>query len=85
MDVIGTAWKVPTTIPDPVLTKLSAEVCFKVSPTGALLKYDFRERSGNSQFDSSLDAALSTTRTLPPPPERFASKTFCMALSAPGK
>jgi hypothetical protein len=26
--------------------------------------------SGNSQFDSSLDAALSTTKKLPPPPDR---------------
>ncbi|HEX8951717.1 MAG TPA: TonB C-terminal domain-containing protein, partial [Polyangia bacterium] len=32
--------------------------------------YKIVHKSGNSQFDSSLDAVLSTIKKLPPPPDR---------------
>jgi TonB C terminal len=73
IDQIGTAWQVPTTIKDSDLQKLSAEVCLTIDASGALTHYEFTQRSGNSQFDSSLEATLSTTKKVPPPPDRFQS------------
>ena len=72
IDQIGTAWQVPTTIKDSELAKLSAEVCLTIDASGALTHYEFTQKSGNSQFDSSLEATLSTTKKVPPPPDRFA-------------
>ena len=60
----------PTTIKDSELANLSADVCLTITNDGFLTKFSFIRKSGNSQFDSSLDAALSTTKKLPPPPDR---------------
>jgi|KBSMisStaDraftv2_1062788.scaffolds.fasta_scaffold586499_2 TonB family protein len=70
VDQIGSAWSVPTTLTDAQLSKLTAVACLTISESGALSSYKIVQPSGNSQFDSSLDAALSTTKKLPPPPDR---------------
>lgn len=70
---IGTAWTVPTTLKDTELANLSADVCLTIADSGALTNYNFVRKSGNSQFDSSLDATLSTIKKLPPPPDRWRS------------
>ncbi|HEX6838592.1 MAG TPA: TonB C-terminal domain-containing protein [Polyangia bacterium] len=70
VDQIGSAWTVPTTLTDAQLAKLTAGACLTISETGTLTSYKITEPSGNSQFDSSLDAALSTIKKLPPPPDR---------------
>lgn len=70
VDQIGTAWTVPTTIKDAELANLTADACLTISESGALTSYKIVRKSGNSQFDSSLDAALSTIKKLPPPPDR---------------
>ena len=41
-----------------------------ITESGLLAKYRIVRGSGNSQFDSSLGAALSTLRHLPAPPDR---------------
>ncbi len=73
IDQIGTAWSVPTTLKDTELANLSADVCLTIADSGALTSYTFVRKSGNSQFDSSLDATLSTIKKLPPPPDRWRS------------
>lgn len=80
MDQIGSAWSVPTTIKDEELTSLSASMCLTIDENGKLVKFAFyvdkegkTHRSGNSQFDSSLAAALGAIGTLPPPPPKWAS------------
>ena len=50
-----------------------ADVCLTIADSGALTSYSFMRKSGNSQFDSSLDATLSTIKKLPPPPDRWRS------------
>ena len=70
VDVIGTAWTVPTTIKESELPSLSADVCLTIAESGALTSYKIMHGSGNSQFDSSLQATLSTIKQLPPPPDR---------------
>lgn len=71
IDQIGTAWTVPTTLKDSDLQNLSADVCLTIAESGALTNYQFIRKSGNSQFDSSLDATLGTIKKLPPPPDRW--------------
>jgi hypothetical protein len=71
IDKIGSAWTVPTTIKDSELANLSVDACLTIGESGALTSYKIIKTSGNSQFDSSLEAALSTIKTLPPPPDRF--------------
>jgi hypothetical protein len=71
IDQIGTAWSVPTTIKDSELANLSADVCLTIAGDGTLTKSTFIRKSGNSQFDSSLDATLGTIKKLPAPPDRF--------------
>lgn len=71
IDKIGSAWSVPTTIEDSVLKKLSAEACLTISASGELTRFTVLRGSGNSQFDSSLEAALGQIKTLSPPPARF--------------
>ena len=73
IDQIGSAWTVPTTISDVQLRELSADVCLTIDEGGALTHFEFVHKSGNSQFDSSLEAALGTMKALPVPPERFRS------------
>ena len=73
IDVIGTRWTVPTTIKDAELANLSADVCLTIDPGGNLTNFTFTRRSGNSQFDSSLEATLGVIRHVEPPPARFAS------------
>ena len=70
VDQIGTAWTIPTTIKDAELANLTADVCLTISESGALANYKIVRGSGNSQFDSSLDATLSTIKHLPAPPDR---------------
>jgi hypothetical protein len=77
IDQVGSAWMVPTTIRPDQLNKLSADVCLKIAADGTLLKYDLLQGSGNSQFDSSLEATLSTIKKLPAPPDRFRNKRLC--------
>jgi hypothetical protein len=73
IDQIGSAWSVPTTIKDAELAKLSAGVCLDIAEDGTLRGYKFLQKSGNSQFDSSLDAALSQIKKVPAPPEKWKS------------
>jgi TonB family protein len=70
VDTIGSAWTVPTTIKEAELANLSADVCLTISDSGALTNYKIVRGSGNSQFDSSLMATLSTIKLLPAPPDR---------------
>jgi hypothetical protein len=77
IDQVGTQWTVPTTIKDSDLANLNARVCLDIADDGTLRGYQFRQRSGNSQFDSSLDAALSTIKKLPPYPDRFKGQKLC--------
>ena len=77
IDQIGSSWQVPTTIKESELTNLSALVCLDIADDGKLRGYQFRQKSGNSQFDSSLDAALSTIKSLPAPPDRWRGKKLC--------
>jgi TonB family protein len=70
VDQIGSAWRVPTTLTDAQLAKLTAVACLTISESGTMTSYKIVQPSGNSQFDSSLGAALSTTTKLPPPPDR---------------
>jgi hypothetical protein len=71
IDQIGSSWTVPTTIKDTELANLSADVCLTIADSGALTHFTFLRKSGNSQFDSSLEATLGTIKTLPAPPDRF--------------
>lgn len=71
IDKIGTAWQVPTTLRDDQLKALSADVCLTIADDGALNGYNFVRKSGNSQFDSSLEATLGTLKALPAPPEKW--------------
>ena len=73
VDQIGTAWTVPTTLRDSELAQLSADVCLTIGDSGALTHYEIVHPSKNSQFNSSLEATLSTIKQLPPPPERWHS------------
>lgn len=73
IDVIGSAWRVPTTIKESELAGLSADVCLTIDEAGKLVHFEFTRRSGSSQFDSSLEATLGIIHQLPAPPERFAS------------
>jgi hypothetical protein len=73
IDQIGTAWTVPTTLKDAELANLSADVCLTIADSGALTSYSFVRKSGNSQFDGSLDATLGVIKKLPPPPDRWRS------------
>ncbi len=77
IDQIGTAWTVPTTIKDTELAHLSALVCLDIADDGKLRGYLFRQKSGNSQFDSSLDATLSQIKQVPAPPDRWKGKRLC--------
>jgi len=71
-DKIGTAWTVPTTIKDAQLASLTAEVCLTISADGKLISSKIITGSKNSQFDSSLEAALNSLKDLGlPPPDRF--------------
>ncbi|HWE29417.1 MAG TPA: TonB C-terminal domain-containing protein [Polyangia bacterium] len=70
VDKIGTNWQVPNTLSDSQIAKLSAVVCLTIESSGLLSKYKIVTPSQNSQFDSSLEAALSTTKNLSPPPDR---------------
>jgi hypothetical protein len=70
VDQIGSTWTVPTTIKDTELANLTADVCLTISESGAFTTYKIVRKSGNSQFDSSLDAALSTIKHFPAPPDR---------------
>jgi hypothetical protein len=97
VDTIGSAWTVPTTIKGDQLAALNAEVCLTISESGALTNYRVNRGSGNSQFDSSLQASLSTLKTLPAPPDRNLEGShtnlrsaarrgvLCPTLYAPGK
>lgn len=67
---VAESWTIPTTIKDSELANLTADVCLTIADSGALTHYKIVQGSGNSQFDSSLDAALSTIKTLPSPPDR---------------
>ena len=71
IDKIGSSWNVPTTIDDHELRGLSAEACLTVLPSGELSRFTMLRGSGNSQFDSSLEAALGQIKMLSPPPPRF--------------
>jgi len=71
IDQIGTAWTVPTTIKDTELATLSADVCLTIAGDGVMTRFQFIRKSGNSQFDSSLEATLGTIKQLPAPPDRF--------------
>lgn len=71
VDKIGSAWSVPTTIRDDELKELTSEVCLTIAPNGELTSFKVIRKSGNSQFDSSLEAALGQIRNLDPPPARF--------------
>src|SRR5262249_38817985 len=77
VDQVGSAWLVPTTIKPEQLQSLQADVCLRIGPDGTLIKYEMMHSSGNSQFDSSLEASLSTIKKLPPPPDRFRNKRLC--------
>ncbi len=71
VDVIGNAWTVPTTIKDAELSSLSADVCLTISEAGVVTKARIVTPSHNSQFGSSLEAALgmiqhSPARLVPP-------------------
>jgi hypothetical protein len=81
IDQIGSDWTVPTTIKDSELANLSADVCLTISDSGALTKWELMRRSGNNQFDSSLEARLSTIKSLPPLPDRFKGKRLCPTFS----
>lgn len=69
--VIGEAWTIPTTITDEDLKELSAEACLTILPSGELSNFKILRKSGNSQFDSSFEAALGSIRKVDPPPARF--------------
>ncbi|MDB4967214.1 MAG: TonB family protein [Myxococcales bacterium] len=81
VDQVGTAWLLPTTIKPADLLTLSADVCLRIGPDGTIVKYDLERGSGNSQFDSSLEATLSQLKKLPPPPDRFRNKRLCPTFS----
>jgi hypothetical protein len=70
IDKIGSAWQTPTTLRDDQLKDLSADVCLTIDADGAIKGYSFIRKSGNSQFDSSLEATLGTLKAVSPPPDR---------------
>jgi hypothetical protein len=70
VSAIGSAWTVPNTLSDSQLANLSADVCLTISESGLLSHSRIVQGSGNSQFDSSLQAALGMIKQLPPPPDR---------------
>lgn len=72
IDKIGSQWKVPTTIDDSALSKLSADACLTIAADGTLTKFSLLRSSNNSQFDSSLEAALGSIKQLPEPRGKFA-------------
>lgn len=70
VDLIGSHWSIPTTLDENEAAHLSADVCLTITEAGQLASFRIVHGSGNSQFDSSLGAALSTLKVLPPPPDR---------------
>jgi TonB-like protein len=74
-------WTIPTTIPDQVAARLVATACMKIADSGALQRFEIRQGSGNSQFDSSLQGALGLIKQFPPPPDRFRGKLLCADFS----
>jgi hypothetical protein len=85
IDQIGSAWTVPTTIKDSELANLSADVCLTITSDGFLTKFSFIRKSGNSQFDSSLEATLGQMKKLPPPPDRVLNGANLRAIAARGR
>ena len=85
IDQIGSAWTVPTTIKDSELANLSADVCLTITNDGFLTKFTFIRKSGNSQFDSSLEATLGTIKKLPPPPDRALNGANLRAIASRGR
>ncbi len=85
IDQIGSAWTVPTTIKDSELANLSADVCLTLTNDGYLTKFSFIRKSGNSQFDSSLEATLGTIKKLPPPPDRVLNGANLRAIALRGR
>jgi outer membrane biosynthesis protein TonB len=49
---------VPTSLTDAEIRRLSADVTLKVDTSGHIDAYSFSRRSGNSQFDSAVEAAV---------------------------
>jgi hypothetical protein len=79
---IGEAWTVPTTIRPDELKKLNARICINIADDGTVRGYEFRTKSGNSQFDSSLDAALSKIKKLAPPTPKYKGQLLCAIYDA---
>ena len=74
VDLVGSNWNTPMTIKPSELNSLSADVCLNLGADGTILRTDLVRPSGNSQFDSSLEACLSQIHDLPVPPARWASQ-----------
>jgi outer membrane biosynthesis protein TonB len=60
LEQLGKHWSVPTTIPDEELKKLYGRVVVyvRLSKSGHVVTYRFKKKSGNSQFDGSIERLL---------------------------
>lgn len=60
LEVLGKHWQVPATIPEEELQKLFGKVVVyvRLSKSGHVVSYRFRERSPNEQFNSSIERLL---------------------------
>ena len=60
LEKLGKHWSVPTTIPDEQLKKLYGQVVVyvRLSKSGHVVTYRFKNRSSNSQFDGSIERLL---------------------------
>jgi colicin import membrane protein len=60
------------TLPEWMLTQgLKAEVTIKIDKTGQIIERKLTKKSGNSEFDERVMAAIEKSNPFPPPPEKF--------------
>lgn len=83
IEAISKRWQVPTTIPEDQLSKLKGTVAVyvRLSESGHVVSYRFIQRSGNEQFNSSIERVLRQFQvsgggaTLPLPENKSVRKT----------
>lgn len=63
-------YHLPSTISDRDRLHLAATVVLYIQPDGRILRYEFDQRSGNSNFDDALERAIRGAHLPSPPPDQ---------------
>ena len=69
-------WQVPGVIPKEELKRLACKVQLRIDPSGRILSFEIKERSGNGLFDSSVQRAVKLTPRVPLPDELLRELVF---------